>query len=191
MRSRAGGSPALEKGITGPAARVLDAAGLYLFPGLIDAHVHFRDPGFTRKEDFATGSRAALYGGMTYVVDMPNVNPVTSTAQRLRARMERARREACLEMGFFALLTSDNLEEMAEMKQAGAVGFKIYLGTSVGEIAAPADGVMLEQFRRAARLGMRIGFHAENNAINDYYTALSGRQPTRPRRPGSGRVRFF
>lgn len=163
---------ALEKGITGPAARVLDAAGLYLFPGLIDAHVHFRDPGFTRKEDFATGSRAALYGGMTYVVDMPNVNPVTSTAQRLRARMERARREACLEMGFFALLTSDNLEEMAELKQAGAVGFKIYLGTSVGEIAAPADGVMLEQFRRAARLGMRIGFHAENNAINDYYTAL-------------------
>lgn len=163
---------ALGEGNAQAAARVVDAAGLYLLPGLMDTHVHFRDPGLTQKEDFATGSRAALYGGMTYVVDMPNVKPVTSTAERLRARAERARREASVEIGFFALLTADNLEEMDALKQAGAVGFKIYLGTSVGEIAAPPDGVMLEQFRRAARLGMRIGFHAENNAINDYYTAL-------------------
>lgn len=153
------------------ALQTVDADGLYLLPGLIDAHVHFRDPGLTYKEDFSTGARSALYGGMTYVVDMPNVEPVTATAERLLDRQRAARERACLDMGFFALLTADNLHEMEAMKRAGAVGFKIYLGTSVGNIAAPPDGVMLEQFRAAAALGLRIGFHAENNAINDYFTA--------------------
>ena len=152
------------------AERELDAESLFLLPGLIDAHVHFRDPGLTHKEDIQTGSRSALYGGITYVVDMPNVDPVTSTAERLAARQKMAAEKAAVEMGFFALLTEDNLDEMERLKEAGAIGFKIYLGTSVGNIAAPPDGVMLEQFRQAAALGMRIGFHAENNGINDYFT---------------------
>ncbi len=152
------------------ADNMVDATGLFILPGLIDAHVHFRDPGLTHKEDFATGSLSARYGGITYAVDMPNVNPVTSTAQRLRERIALSQQRSCMELGFFALLTADNLEEMEPMKAAGAVGYKIYLGTSVGNIAAPPDGVMLEQFRRAADLDMRIGFHAENNAINDHFT---------------------
>ena len=152
------------------AGEVRSLKGLCVLPGLIDAHVHFRDPGFTHKEDFQTGSRSALYGGITYVVDMPNVNPVTSTAERLRQRMASAREKALMDIGFFGLLTADNLDEMEPMKREGAVGFKIYLGTSVGDIAAPPDGVMLEQFQKAAALGMRIGFHAENNDINQWFT---------------------
>lgn len=152
------------------ALQTIDAEGFFLLPGLIDGHVHFRDPGLTYKEDLATGSLSALYGGMTYVIDMPNVKPVTSTAQRLRERTALAREKACIDMGFFALLTGDNLSEMEALKEAGAIGFKIYLGTSVGDIAAPPDGIMLEQFHKAAELGMRIGFHAENNSLNDYYT---------------------
>lgn len=161
-----------ECGSLGSAGSEVDARGLYILPGLIDAHVHFREPGLTHKEDFLTGSSAALHGGMTYVVDMPNVIPVTTTVERLLERKALAKEKSCLDMGFFALLTSDNLSEMEGLKEAGAVGFKIYLGTSVGNIAAPDDGVMLEQFRVAERLGMRIGFHAENNAINDYYTKM-------------------
>lgn len=159
-----------EKGTHIEAERTIDAEGLFLLPGLIDGHVHFRDPGFSHKEDLATGSRSAMYGGMTYVIDMPNVKPVTSTAQRLKERMALAREKACIDVGFFALLTGENLSEMTALKETGAVGFKIYLGTSVGDIAAPPDGVILEQFRKAAELDMRIGFHAENNDINDYYT---------------------
>lgn len=160
----------IDSGQSIEADQILEAEGRFILPGLIDGHVHFRDPGLTHKEDIYTGSRSALYGGMTYVIDMPNVHPVTSTAERLRERIEMARERACVGMGFFALLTEENLGEMEELKRAGAVGFKIYLGTSVGEIAAPPDGVMLEQFRRAAELNMRIGFHAENNAINDHFT---------------------
>jgi len=152
------------------AENVVDAQNLYVLPGLIDAHVHFRDPGLTHKEDFSTGSCSALFGGITYAIDMPNVIPVTSTADRLKERQRMAKEKACIDLGFFALLTADNLDEMEAMREAGAVGYKIYLGTSVGNIAAPPDGIMLEQFRRAAQLGMRIGFHAENNAINDYYS---------------------
>lgn len=152
------------------AEEVVDARGLFILPGLIDAHVHFRDPGLTHKEDFTTGSCSALYGGITYAIDMPNVNPVTSDACRLKERQKMAKEKACIDLDFFALLTADNLDEMEAMKDAGAVGYKIYLGTSVGNIAAPPDGIMLEQFRRAAQLDMRIGFHAENNAINDYYS---------------------
>lgn len=147
-----------------------DLGNCFILPGLIDAHVHFRDPGLTHKEDLQTGTRSALYGGITYVVDMPNVEPVTSTAERLRERIALAQRRSEIDIGFFALLTGDNLDEMEGLREEGAVGYKVYLGTSVGNIAAPPDGILLEQFRRAASLHMRIGFHAENNAINDYCT---------------------
>ena len=151
-------------------AEVYDAAGQYVLPGLIDAHVHFRDPGMTHKEDFATGSRAAIHGGVTAVLDMPNVVPVTSTRERLLERMAAARERCAVNIRFFALLTEDNLPELEGMWEAGAVGFKLFLGTSTGNVACPSDGVLLQQFRRAADLGARIAIHAENNGINAYYT---------------------
>ncbi|MEA4911971.1 MAG: allantoinase AllB [Oscillospiraceae bacterium] len=149
------------------AAEVYDAAGKTVLPGLIDAHVHFRDPGLTQKEDFETGSRAAVYGGITCVADMPNVVPVTSTAQRLKEKSAMASAKSYVDFALYALLVEDNADEMADLARAGALGFKIYLGTSVGNIAAPSDGVILKQMQTAMRLGKRIGFHAENNAIND------------------------
>ncbi len=170
---RDGRIAAMGKSLPVPAgAQVYDAAGRYILPGLIDAHVHFRDPGLTYKEDFATGSRAAIWGGVTGVLDMPNVVPVTSTRQRLEERMTAAAERCGVNIRFFALLTEDNLEEMEGMWEAGAVGFKLFLGTSTGNVACPSDGVLLEQFRRAAALGARIAIHAENNGINAFYTKL-------------------
>ena len=153
-----------------PDAQRYDAAGQDVLPGLIDAHVHFRDPGLTHKEDFATGSRAAIHGGITGVLDMPNVVPVTNTRQRLLDRMAQAAARCAVNIRFFALLTEDNLQEMEGMAAAGAVGFKLFLGTSTGNVACPPDGVLLEQFRKAAELGLRIAVHAENNGINAYLT---------------------
>lgn len=153
-------------------AEVYDAAGQYVLPGLMDAHVHFRDPGLTHKEDFATGSRAAIHGGITAVLDMPNVVPVTNTRQRLLDRMAAAAERCAVNIRFFALLTEDNLSEMEGMAEAGAVGFKLFLGTSTGNVACPPDGILLEQFREARRLGLRIAVHAENNGINGYYSKL-------------------
>ena len=161
---------AIGRDLSAAGAEVYDAAGQYVLPGLIDAHVHFRDPGLTYKEDFATGSRAAIHGGVTAVLDMPNVVPVTSTRARLLERMAEARARCAVNIRFFALLTEDNLSEMEGMWEAGAVGFKLFLGTSTGNVACPSDGVLLEQFRKAAALGARIAIHAENNGINGYYT---------------------
>ena len=82
--------------------RELDASGLLIIPGLIDTHVHFRDPGFTYKEDFETGSRAAAAGGITMVVDMPNVNPTPNTVQRFRENRENASRKAYVDFNHWA-----------------------------------------------------------------------------------------
>lgn len=153
------------------AVRVYDADGQFVLPGIVDAHVHFRTPGLSYKEDFATGSNAAVHGGVTTVLDMPNVKPITNTRRLLLERVETAQKECLVNIGFFALLTEDNIDEMSGMAEAGAVGFKIFLGTSTGNIAAPSDGVMFDQLKKAHDLDMRIGYHAENNDINEYFSS--------------------
>jgi dihydroorotase len=157
-------------GLSTRAACVYDARGKYILPGIIDAHVHFREPGLTHKEDFASGSAAAVCGGVTTVLDMPNTVPAASTAERLREKLGLAEEKSRIDFGFFALLTESNTGELEGLRNAGALGFKIFLGSSTGDIASPPKGILLEQLRKAAGLGMRCGFHAENNGINTYYT---------------------
>jgi len=149
-----------------------DAAGMHILPGIIDAHVHFRDPGLTEKEDFETGSVAAAFGGITTVADMPNVDPVTSTVSSFNEKLEIAREKSYVDFALFALLSENNIEEMDGLKNAGVLGFKVFLGTSTGEIAAPSNGVLLQQLKKAAALGMRTGFHAETSEINNFFTSL-------------------
>lgn len=153
------------------AKKTYDATGLYILPGLIDAHVHFRDPGFTEKEDFETGTRSAAAGGITMVIDMPNVSPPTTTAANLEEKLRAISPKAAVDFGLFSVLVEENEGEMAALAKGGVAGFKIYIGTSVGNIAAPQDGRMLNQLSQAAKLGYRTGFHAENNEINDFCTA--------------------
>jgi dihydroorotase len=149
---------------------VYDAAGLFILPGLIDAHVHFRDPGLTYKEDFASGSAAAACGGITTVADMPNTLPPTAGAVELREKARTAGEKSYTDFGLFALLTQDNLEETGGLIREGALGFKVFLGTSVGNIAAPPLGTLYEQMRRAGP--RRIAFHAEDNELNEHFTRL-------------------
>ena len=154
------------------ADEIYDAKGKHILPGIIDAHVHFRDPGLTEKEDFETGSVAAAFGGITTVMDMPNVIPVTSTTERFNDKVKIAKEKSYVDFGLFALLSNDNLHEMENLKKAGAVGFKVFFGTSTGDVAAPSSPILIQQMEKSAKLGMRIGFHCETNEINSYYTDI-------------------
>jgi dihydroorotase len=160
----------------------LDARGNCILPGVIDDHVHFREPGLTYKEDFGTGSLAAVMGGVTCVCDMPNTNPPTATADLLREKQRLAEAHAYCDFGLYGLIAQDNLAELEPLAEAGAIGYKCYLGETTGNIPAPDDGMLFEQMEVIARLGLRAGFHAENNAIMQHQIArlkASGRTDAR------------
>ena len=162
------------------ADEIYDASGKHVLPGLIDAHVHFRDPGLTEKEDFETGSIAAAMGGITMVADMPNTIPVTSTVECFYDKARVAREKSYVDFALFALLNNDNLNEMAGLKSAGALGFKVFFGSSTGDIAAPSYPVLMQQMDEAYKLNMRIGFHAELNDINTNFTTIAKKETDEP-----------
>lgn len=147
------------------AKRRLDAGGNYILPGVIDDHVHFREPGLTYKEDFGTGSLAAVMGGVTCVMDMPNTRPPTATAELVREKQRLAEAHSYVDFGLYGLIAQDNLDQLLPMADAGVIGYKCYLGETTGNIPAPDDGMLVEQMGIIASAGLRAGFHAENNAI--------------------------
>jgi len=161
---------ALDRTAIQDAALVYDAAGRYVLPGVIDGHVHFREPGLEYKEDFSSGSRAAVMGGVTTVLDMPNTLPPTSTAERVDEKRGLAEATAFCDVGLFGLVAQDNLGQLAPMARAGVVGYKCFLAETVGALGAPDDGLLLDALRTVAGLGLRMGFHAENNAIVQHLT---------------------
>jgi dihydroorotase len=157
---------------------VYDAEGKFILPGIIDAHVHFRDPGLTEKEDFESGSMAAAFGGITLIADMPNVLPVTSTVERFNEKARIAKEKSFVDFALFALLAQDS--DVDGLKKAGALAFKVFLGTSTGDIAAPGDGVLFEKLCECASAGMIIGFHAENSEINSHFTSICKKRNDAP-----------
>jgi len=162
------------------ADEIYDASGKHILPGLIDAHVHFRDPGLTEKEDFETGSIAAAMGGITLIADMPNTIPVTSTVDSFYDKLNIAREKSYIDFALFALLNNDNTNEMTGLKDAGALGFKIFFGSSTGDIAAPSYPVLMQQMDESVKLNMRIGFHAEVNEINENFTTIAKKETDSP-----------
>jgi dihydroorotase-like cyclic amidohydrolase len=105
--------------------RVVDASGLKVIPGLIDTHIHLRDPGFTYKEDYETGTRASAAGGVTMVVDMPNTDPVPNTLERFLEHREIASSKSLVDFNHWAAPTV--LEEIKPIVAEGAAGFKIFM----------------------------------------------------------------
>ncbi len=155
-----------------PAARqTIDAEGNYILPGLIDAHVHFRDPGMEYKEDFYTGSTAAAYGGITMAVDMPNTKPVTDNPEVVQLRERLIAEKSYIDIGLPGVIVPENLDQIAPMAGSGAIGFKIYLGESFGSISAPSDGIMIDAMGEVAKTGLRLAFHAESQQIVQHRTA--------------------
>jgi dihydroorotase len=148
-----------------PAREVLDASGLHVLPGAIDCHVHFRDPGYPHKEDFASGTAAAACGGVTTVFDMPNTIPPTGTAEAMAAKQAMAAAKAHVDFGLYGLLGEDTIASVPALIDGGAIGFKLYMGNTFGKIPSPSTGAMLEAFEAVAPTGKRISLHAETNSI--------------------------
>ena len=148
-----------------PSAReTLDASGLHVLPGAIDVHVHFRDPGYPHKEDFASGTAAAAFGGVTTVFDMPNTIPPTGTPEILAAKHQMAAQKAHVDFGLYGLLGEDTIAHVPELAKT-VIGFKLYMGNTFGKIPTPSTGAMLEAFEVVAATGKRVSLHAETNSI--------------------------
>ena len=148
-----------------PAKETLDASGLHILPGAIDVHVHFRDPGYPQKEDFASGTAAAAFGGVTTVFDMPNTLPTINNAESLADKHAIASAKAYVDYGLYAVLGDDSIEHVPALIEGGVIGFKLYMGNTFGRIPSPTTGGMLEAFEVVAPTGKRISLHAETNSI--------------------------
>jgi len=123
---------------------VIDAKGRYLMPGMIDDQVHFREPGLTAKADMATESAAAAAGGVTSFMDMPNVNPQTTTRAALADKYRLAEGRCMANFGFYLGATNRNIEEIRSLRQNEACGIKTFMGASTGDMLVD-DPLVLEK----------------------------------------------
>ncbi|HEX5056360.1 MAG TPA: dihydroorotase [Gammaproteobacteria bacterium] len=114
--------------------QVIDAAGKLLLPGMIDDQVHFREPGLTHKGDIATESRAAVAGGITSYMEMPNVNPPTLNAENLEAKYQLAAQKSLANHAFYLGASNDNLDDIKALDPRAACGVKIFMGASTGNM---------------------------------------------------------
>ena len=146
------------------ADETLDCTGLHILPGAIDAHVHFREPGYTHKEDWDTGTAAAAMGGVTTVFEMPNVDPPTGTPDALRLK-HAAAAKARVDYGLYGLLAEDTIDNLDALVAGGVAAFKCFMGNTFGDLPSPSTGAMLEGFEIIARHGLRISLHAETASI--------------------------
>ena len=156
----------------------VDAEGMLLMPGVIDDHVHFREPGLTRKATMHTESMAAAAGGVTSVLDMPNVVPQTVTNELLGERQALGLREMHVNHAFFLGATNDNLEEVKRLDTERCPGVKLFMGSSTGNMLVDREETLRRLFRESPALIMA---HCEDSArINrriEEYKAHYGEDP--------------
>ncbi|AGB16206.1 allantoinase [Halovivax ruber XH-70] len=151
--------------------RTFDVDGDVIAPGVVDCHIHNREPGLEYKEDWESATRAAAAGGVTTVVGMPNTEPIIDRPAHLERKFETGERGAHVDFQSYAVVTSENLDQISGLDEAGAIGFKIFLGSTVGDVPAPTDGEILAAMERIRSTGKRLGFHEENGEIIDHYEA--------------------
>jgi dihydroorotase len=138
--------------------------GMLLLPGLIDAHVHLRDEKKAYKETFYTGAAAAAVGGFTTVLDMPNNEPLTASAQTLRNRTQLAQRRVIVNVGFFATFPEDP-EEIGAIATEGAVGFKLFMAEQVGGLNLDDDTAIETALKETTAHHVPVAVHAEDKAL--------------------------
>ena len=156
---------AVGEGLAAGAVRTVDASGLLVLPGLVDVHVHLREPGMTEKEDFASGTTAAAAGGVTTVIDMPNTSPPVATAERFAHKLDLVRGKAHVDFGLYGMIDHDNAHEIGPMGDLGAMGFKLFMGQTTGDNRCPDDAAIYRGLEAAAAAGLVVGVHAENDHL--------------------------
>lgn len=142
---------------------VINLNGLIVLPGLIDVHVHLRDEGQSYKEDFYSGTAAAAAGGITTVIDMPNNQPVTMSAEALRKRMQVAESRILVNVGFYSEFPQKS-SEINEIILEGVMGFKLFMNAQVGGLNVDDEYAVIEAFRQVASK-VPVAVHAEDRRI--------------------------
>ena len=142
--------------------QIVDATGCFVLPGVIDDHVHFRDPGLTQKADMQTESRAAAFGGVTSYLDMPNTKPQTTTIDALEAKYADAAKKSHVNYGFFIGATNDNIEEVCSVNPQHVPGIKLFMGSSTGNMLVDKRDVLKQLF---ANSPLPIMAHCEDTDI--------------------------
>lgn len=158
---------AIEPELSGAAAATIDARGLHVFPGLIDAHVHFNEPGRTEWEGWASGSAALAAGGGTLAFEMPlNAHPPTIDGPSFDAKLAAAQAGSLVDFALWGGLTPDSLEHMDALAERGVIGFKAFMSQSgTDDFRAADDLTLLDGMATAARLRRIVAVHAENDQI--------------------------
>jgi dihydroorotase len=150
-------------------AAVIDVAGQYLIPGAIDDQVHFREPGLTHKGEIATESRAAVAGGVTSYMEMPNTNPQAVTQEILEEKYKRAAEVSAANYSFYMGATNDNLDEVLKTDGSNVCGIKIFMGSSTGNMLVDNEDVLSEIFRNTKLL---VATHCEDEPTIIRNTAI-------------------
>ncbi|MBI2530546.1 MAG: dihydroorotase [Candidatus Diapherotrites archaeon] len=147
------------------AAQKIDCKGKIIIPGCIDAHVHFRVPGMGHKEDWNSGGRAALAGGITTVLDMPNTKPPTTTVELLEEKRKLVQGDLLCNFGFHFGTTTENLAELENAANENIASFKVFMGSSTGNMLIEDENVLQKIFQIAKAHNKIVSVHAEDEAI--------------------------
>ncbi len=148
---------------------VIDGKGKYLLPGIIDDQVHFREPGLTHKGDIGEGARAAVAGGVTSFMDMPNVKPPSTTIDLLEERYAIAAEKSVANYSFYMGATNENIEELKKVDPKTVCGVKVFMGSSTGNMLVDKEETLKKIFSEVSVL---IATHCEDQPTIDKNTAL-------------------
>ncbi|MBJ7601789.1 MAG: dihydroorotase family protein [Candidatus Dormibacteraeota bacterium] len=161
---------ALEEKAAGDAGTVIDATGKYVIPGVIDSHVHFREPGYTYKEDFQTGSAAAAAGGITMFMDMPNLEPPPNSVENYRKQRDLASAKAIVDFNHWGMPTIQ--DEIPKIAAEGALGFKFFMKSAHypydGPISISNNAGIMEAFKAISRTGLPCAVHPHDMQLWEF-----------------------
>jgi allantoinase len=161
---------AIAPDLTGTSKEEINAEGLHVFPGVVDAHVHFNEPGRTFWEGFATGTAALAAGGTTSYIEMPlNASPPTIDAESFDLKLQAAQASSLVDFALWGGLVPGNLEHLEELADRGVVGYKAFMSNSgIADFPMSDDLTLYEGMVRIAQLGRILIVHAENDQITSY-----------------------
>lgn len=145
--------------------RVVDASEAFVLPGVIDTHVHFREPGLTEKADIESESRAAAYGGVTSYIEMPNTVPQTTTLDALEEKFRLASEKSHVNYSFFFGATNDNFTDFQRLDRRRVAGIKLFMGSSTGNMLVDGEKSLEKVFETAAELGFPVVAHCEDTTL--------------------------
>jgi len=148
----------------------INCKGKIVLPGLIDVHVHFREPGFTWKENWSTGSKAAAHGGITHVMDMPNTDPPTTTIMNIIEKRELAKKSV-VNFGIYAGILKENIDNIKDLANY-CDAFKVYMSESTGGLKLDDKVLLTKTFYNISMINKVVCVHAENQVINEHFLRL-------------------